>query len=83
MNTSCPWFDAPQAIYAIDGIVCWPAHRYGPAPEAFHPPPLLLGGLEPGTPGHATLLAVVDEGLPLMRCESYAAPRPLLSARER
>jgi len=35
MNTSCPWFDAPQAIYAVDGIVCWPAHRYGPAPEAF------------------------------------------------
>jgi hypothetical protein len=25
----------PARIYAIDGIVCWPAHRYGPAPEAF------------------------------------------------
>ena len=25
----------PARIYAIDGVVCWPAHRYGPAPEAF------------------------------------------------
>jgi hypothetical protein len=25
----------PTRIYAIDGIVCWPEHRYGPAPEAF------------------------------------------------
>jgi len=25
----------PARIYAIDDIVCWPAHRYGPAPEAF------------------------------------------------
>ena len=25
----------PARIYAIDGIVCWPEHRYGPAPEAF------------------------------------------------
>jgi hypothetical protein len=25
----------PARIYAIDGIVCWPAHRYGPAPETF------------------------------------------------
>ncbi|MGO9005299.1 MAG: hypothetical protein ACLQB4_05985 [Beijerinckiaceae bacterium] len=25
----------PARIYAIDGVVCWPAHRYGPAPQAF------------------------------------------------
>jgi hypothetical protein len=25
----------PAAIYAIDDIVCWPAHRYGPAPQEF------------------------------------------------
>lgn len=25
----------PASIYAIDGIVCWPEHRYGPAPQAF------------------------------------------------
>jgi hypothetical protein len=25
----------PARIYAIDGVVCWPEHRYGPAPEAF------------------------------------------------
>lgn len=25
----------PARIYAIDGVVCWPAHHYGPAPEAF------------------------------------------------
>ena len=25
----------PARIYAIDGVVCWPTHRYGPAPEAF------------------------------------------------
>jgi predicted RNA methylase len=30
------WRQMPPArIYAIDGIVCWPEHRYGPAPEAF------------------------------------------------
>jgi hypothetical protein len=30
------WRQKPPArIYAIDGIVCWPEHRYGPAPEAF------------------------------------------------
>jgi hypothetical protein len=30
------WRQIPPArIYAIDGIVSWPAHRYGPAPEAF------------------------------------------------
>jgi hypothetical protein len=25
----------PARIYAVDGVVCWPAHLYGPAPEAF------------------------------------------------
>lgn len=25
----------PARIYAIDGVVCWPTHRYGPAPEVF------------------------------------------------
>jgi hypothetical protein len=25
----------PARIYAVDDIVCWPTHRYGPAPEAF------------------------------------------------
>jgi len=25
----------PARLYAIDGVVCWPEHRYGPAPEAF------------------------------------------------
>jgi hypothetical protein len=30
------WRQKPPArIYAIDGVVCWPEHRYGPAPEAF------------------------------------------------
>ena len=30
------WRSAPPAsLYAMDGIVCWPEHRYGPAPEAF------------------------------------------------
>jgi hypothetical protein len=30
------WRSQPPArIYAIDGVVCWPEHRYGPAPEAF------------------------------------------------
>lgn len=25
----------PARIYAVDDIVCWPTHRYGPAPELF------------------------------------------------
>ena len=25
----------PARIYAIDGVVCWPEHRYGQAPELF------------------------------------------------
>lgn len=25
----------PARIYAIDSVVCWPEHRYGPAPEVF------------------------------------------------
>lgn len=25
----------PARIYAVDGVVCWPEHRNGPAPEAF------------------------------------------------
>lgn len=25
----------PARLYAIDDIVCWPAHRYGPAPRHF------------------------------------------------
>jgi hypothetical protein len=30
------WRSQPPArIYAIDSVVCWPEHRYGPAPEAF------------------------------------------------
>lgn len=30
------WQDHPPArIYAIDDIVCWPKHLYGPAPEHF------------------------------------------------
>lgn len=30
------WQKVPPArIYAIDGIVCWPEHQYGPAPERF------------------------------------------------
>jgi hypothetical protein len=30
------WRQMPPArIYAVDDIVCWPAHLYGPAPEAF------------------------------------------------
>jgi hypothetical protein len=30
------WRKQPPAdIYAIDGVVCWPEHRYGPVPEAF------------------------------------------------
>jgi hypothetical protein len=30
------WQQKPPArIYAIDGIVCWPERRYGPAPESF------------------------------------------------
>ncbi len=30
------WKDKPPArLYAIDDIVCWPAHRYGTAPEYF------------------------------------------------
>ena len=30
------WQQMPPArIYGIDGIVCWPSNRYGPAPEAF------------------------------------------------
>ena len=30
------WRNHPPArIYAIDGVVCWPVRRYGPAPEAF------------------------------------------------
>lgn len=30
------WRSLPPArLYAIDGIVCWPAHRYGPAPAYF------------------------------------------------
>lgn len=32
-----PWWKAkpPARLYAIDDIVCWPSHRYGPAPEYF------------------------------------------------
>lgn len=31
------WWKAkpPARLYAIDDIVCWPSHRYGPAPEYF------------------------------------------------
>jgi hypothetical protein len=30
------WREHPPArLYAIDDIVCWPAHRYGPAPAHF------------------------------------------------
>jgi hypothetical protein len=30
------WKQKPPArLYAIDDIVCWPTHRYGPAPEYF------------------------------------------------
>ncbi len=30
------WKEKPPArLYAIDDIVCWPSHRYGPAPEYF------------------------------------------------
>jgi hypothetical protein len=30
------WKQKPPArLYAIDDIVCWPEHRYGPAPEYF------------------------------------------------
>jgi hypothetical protein len=30
------WREHPPArLYAIDDIVCWPAHRYGPAPQHF------------------------------------------------
>jgi len=30
------WQENPPArIYAVDDIVCWPADRYGPAPQAF------------------------------------------------
>lgn len=30
------WQEHPPArLYAIDDIVCWPEHRYGPAPEHF------------------------------------------------
>lgn len=30
------WQEHPPArLYAIDDIVCWPEHRYGPAPEYF------------------------------------------------
>ena len=30
------WKQKPPArLYAIDDIVCWPSHRYGPAPEYF------------------------------------------------
>lgn len=30
------WREHPPArLYAIDNIVCWPEHRYGPAPEYF------------------------------------------------
>jgi hypothetical protein len=30
------WKEQPPArLYAIDGVVCWPAHRYGPAPDYF------------------------------------------------
>ncbi len=25
----------PGRLFANDGVVCWPAHRYGPAPDAF------------------------------------------------
>ncbi len=30
------WREHPPArIYAIDGVVCWPSHRYGPPPREF------------------------------------------------
>jgi len=30
------WKDRPPArLYAMDDIVCWPSHRYGPPPEYF------------------------------------------------
>ena len=30
------WKQKPPArLYAIDDIVCWPEHRYGPAPDYF------------------------------------------------
>ena len=30
------WREHPPArLYAIDDIVCWPEHRYGPAPDYF------------------------------------------------
>ncbi len=33
---TCWWRDHPPSrLYAIDDIVCWPEHRYGPAPSHF------------------------------------------------
>ncbi len=33
---TCWWREHPPArLYAIDDIVCWPEHRYGPAPSYF------------------------------------------------
>jgi hypothetical protein len=36
-RTRTTWWRAhpPARLYAIDDIVCWPAHRYGPAPQHF------------------------------------------------
>lgn len=36
-RTRTRWWRAhpPARLYAIDDVVCWPAHRYGPAPEHF------------------------------------------------
>lgn len=36
-RTRTAWWreNAPARLYAIDDIVCWPEHRYGPAPSHF------------------------------------------------
>jgi len=47
------WKEKPPArLYAIDDIVCWPAHRYGPAPEYFTKHRYIWAVWTPNQQGH-------------------------------
>src|SRR5262249_54345932 len=42
---------APSALYAVDGVICWPGHRYGPMPAHFARPRYCWAVWRPGHAG--------------------------------
>lgn len=52
-RTRTAWWKAnpPARLYAIDDVVCWPEHRYGPAPAHFVKHRYVWAVWEPGHSG--------------------------------